>query len=248
MTAALLRNLLAVTVLASMASGAAALDCKRAHSRIERTICTVPGLRQQDAAMDKAYGEALKRAGAKAGGLRAAQQGWLSDREAACATSDRKVLERCLGAQYRFRLQMLGSVAPAASAAPPNPAPPPAAAAAPPPSRVAAPTAAPRAPKAAPLQPAAAGLHPGTYLSDAVEFVLGADGSFSLRELGGSRRAAGHYRYADGTLTLSDATGDVGRTVFPLQCRVLQTANGFAVTLGQSQCRPFDGLSFRMAD
>ena len=97
--------------------------------------------------------------------------------------------------------------------------------------------------------PADAGptIRPGAYLSDSVILRLNPDGVFDMRSLTGGRQASGHYAIAPGTLTLLDATGDVGRTPFPLTCRVLPTALGFAVLLGQPQCRQFDGISFRLA-
>ena len=88
---------------------------------------------------------------------------------------------------------------------------------------------------------------PGAYLSDSVIFRLNEDGSFDMRSLGGGRQARGHYTTTPGTLTLLDGTGDVGKTRFPLTCQVLRTAVGFAVLLGQPQCRQFDGISFRLA-
>ena len=218
-----------VTTAYGTCGAAAALDCRHPKAKLDRVICSKPSLRDQDAALDRALAEARTRNPGQASQTEASQRTWLADRDAACVTSNRTALERCLDAQYRFRLQVLAAVPAAAD-----------------------PVAAPKPPAQTPA-PSALGtradaLDPGAYLSEAVMLRLGPDGRFELRELGGGRQASGRYAYADTVLTFTDGQGDTGRTVFPLQCRVLRIAAGFAVLLGQSNCHPFDGLSFRKAD
>jgi hypothetical protein len=87
-----------------------------------------------------------------------------------------------------------------------------------------------------------------SYVSDAVMLTFAADGTFEMKQLAGSKHAAGHFAYADGVLTLLDGTGDVGRTRFPLRCQVQKAVNGFAVSLGQTACRPLDGIAFRIGN
>ena len=90
-------------------------------------------------------------------------------------------------------------------------------------------------------------IKPGAYVSDAVILQLDPNGEFEMKDFGGGRQANGHYAVAAGMLTLLDGTGDVGATKFPLKCRVLQTIDGFAVKLGQPECRQLDGIAFRFA-
>lgn len=200
-------------------------DCRHPRARLDRTICATPALKDQDAALDKALAEALGRNPGRAAETQAGQRTWLADRDAACATPNRDALERCLGAQYRFRLQVLAAI-PAG----------------------AAPAAAPPAGADATATQDSDSLDSGAYMAEAVMLRLNPDASFDLREIGGSRQAGGRYAYKAGVLTFSDGQGDIGKTQFPIQCRLLRTAAGFAVLLGQSNCHPFDGLSFRKAD
>ena len=88
---------------------------------------------------------------------------------------------------------------------------------------------------------------PGAYISDEVIFRLSRAGEFEMTDLSRSHQANGHYAANGGDLTLLDGTGDVGATNFPLRCRVSKTAAGFAVKLGQPQCRQLEGISFRNA-
>ena len=238
-----------IGVLAASAP-AQALDCHRAKARIEKTICASPGLRQQDSTLDKAYADALARLPARGQELRKSQAQWLADREAGCATPDRKVLARCLEAQDRTRLEALNlmlALAPAGArlVSPASPGPGSA--------RVAASVAAPPAPASATLPKPGLADTDGTvratsYVSDAVMLTFSADGTFEMKQLAGSKHAAGHFAYADGVLTLLDGTGDVGRTRFPLRCQVQKAVNGFAVSLGQTACRPLDGIAFRIGN
>ena len=101
-------------------------------------------------------------------------------------------------------------------------------------------------PKAAPSSDEPV-ITPGAYISDEVIFRLSRGGEFEMTDLSRSHQANGHYAASGGVLTLLDGTGDVGTTTFPLQCRVLKTAAGFAVKLGQPQCRQLEGISFRNA-
>lgn len=223
-------------------SGAQALECKKSRTRIDKAICMSVNLRQQDRNLETAYADALARAPTKSRELRSSQTQWLADRDAGCATPDRNALSRCLEAQYRLRMQALAIMAPTAKA-PVPPAPAPAAAAKPA-------AAAPQGPAPEPQRPAPPAddtVRPASYVSDAVLLRLGPDGRFEMKELSGSRQASGHYVYDAGVLTLIDATGDVGTTRFPLHCQVQRTVSGFAVSLGQSTCRPLDGIAFRLA-
>ncbi|HEX4766805.1 MAG TPA: lysozyme inhibitor LprI family protein [Lichenihabitans sp.] len=214
---------------------AQALDCHSAKARIERTICASPSLRQQDSTLDKTYADALARLPARVQELRKSQAQWLADREAGCATPDRKALARCIEAQDRTRLEALTLML---ALAPAGVAP---------------------APRASPAPPGAVLPKPGiadtdgtiratSYVSDAVMLTFAADGTFEMKQLAGSKHAAGHFAYADGVLTLLDGTGDVGRTRFPLRCQVQKAVNGFAVSLGQTACRPLDGIAFRIGN
>ncbi len=225
-----------------MASAPArALDCHRAKARIDKAICASPSLRQQDSALDKTYADALVRLPAQGQALRKSQAQWLADREAGCATPDRKALARCVEAQDRTRLEALNlmlALAPAAA----KPAPP----ASPTPAAVKMPASA-TLPKPG-LAEADGTIRETSYVSDAVMLTFAPDGTFEMKQLAGSKHAAGHFTYADGVLTLLDGTGDVGRTRFPLRCQVQKAVNGFAVSLGQTACRPLDGIAFRIGN
>ncbi len=89
---------------------------------------------------------------------------------------------------------------------------------------------------------------PGIYLSASVALSLQPDGTFLLQELGGTRRATGRYTASPSMLVFASGRGDVGRTRFPLKCRVADAFGGFRVVPGQSGCKPFEGLSFRTAN
>jgi hypothetical protein len=88
----------------------------------------------------------------------------------------------------------------------------------------------------------------GIYLSTSVVLSLHPDGTFRVEELGGSRVAQGRYAAGASLLTFTAGHGDVGRTRFPLKCRVVGVFEGFRVGSGQPACRAFDGLSFRRAN
>ncbi len=104
-------------------------------------------------------------------------------------------------------------------------------------------------PAASPRPKPAAGLlvKPGIYLSASVALSLEAGGAFLVQELGGTRRASGRYAIGAGTLVFKSGEGDVGKTRFPLTCRLVGIFDGFAVAPAQPDCRPFNGLSFRTA-
>jgi hypothetical protein len=88
----------------------------------------------------------------------------------------------------------------------------------------------------------------GIYLSDSVAVSLQPDGAYRVEELGGSRIARGRYAAGADLLTFVAGQGDVGRTRFPLKCRVAGMYGGFRVGAGQPACRAFEGLSFRRAN
>ncbi|MFB0493656.1 hypothetical protein ABIE45_006312 [Methylobacterium sp. OAE515] len=88
----------------------------------------------------------------------------------------------------------------------------------------------------------------GIYLSASVALTLRPDEGFRIQELGGSRIAEGRYALGAGSITFTSARGDVGRTRFPLVCRVSGIFGGFQVNSGQPACRAFEGLSFRRAN
>lgn len=132
--AAPLRGLL-LTVLLFGPSAALALDCSKATTAIEKAICGSPALTEQDAALGKAYADALARDKAGAAALKTAQRTWLARRDKACgdAKASQPKLVACLTGLYRSRLLALGA-APAATpgtgapapGTPPTPAPVPA--------------------------------------------------------------------------------------------------------------------------
>lgn len=211
---------LAGVIFVQWSATAEALDCRKARSAVEKAVCASPALREQDRVLGHAYAEALARAPDRADAIRDAQRSWLADRDAACGGAKHKRRTECIETRYRARIRSLTELA-AAPAAP--------------------------APRAAPETQSRGGLRPQDYISDAVLLRLEPDGRFEMRELAGSRRADGHYRYDDGILTLLDASGDIGSARFPMYCRVRLTGAGFALAIEKGSCRQLDGAEFRAA-
>ncbi len=124
--------------LGSMVAHAEGIDCKKAHSAIEKTICATPALLSLDRAIAVAYAGALARHPERAADMRADLLRWLRDRDTACAVPARQ-LKNCLTGQLSARLAALAPPAPETPAAA-QPALPPAPPAPPPPPEVQVPS------------------------------------------------------------------------------------------------------------
>ena len=121
--------LIGLTLLAfgTTAVHAQGIDCKKAHSASEKTICASPALLSLDHAIAVAYAGALAQHPERAADLRADLLRWLREREAACAVPAAQ-RTRCLTGQLTARLAALTPPAPAEAPAEiqaPPPAPPP---------------------------------------------------------------------------------------------------------------------------
>jgi uncharacterized protein len=208
----------------AMAGNTAALDCGSPHTRVEKAICEPGELRKKFEEFETAFTDALARAPERATDLKATEKIWQEALETRCGARHQEPLKRCIEAQLQLRTKELALLVPdpdksgeAEDYAP------------------------------APSVQTAAVLRPGTYVSDAVMLRLSPHGEFEMKSLSGGREASGHFAFKGGVLTLLNGAGDVGQTKFPLICNVLLTASGFAVKLGQPQCRQLDGIAFRFA-
>ncbi len=104
------------------------INCSKARSPQEKTICGSPGLLALDHQVAVAYADAVGRQPTRGAQLRQELIAWLRQRDAACA--DLAGMNACLTRQLSDRLASL--MPPATAAAPPAPAPAPTATAAPP--------------------------------------------------------------------------------------------------------------------
>ena len=88
-------------------------------------------------------------------------------------------------------------------------------------------------------------LAPGSYSSGAISMILAEDGQFTLSHEGRGEEVAGRYEVSEGQLMLTDATGDIGTTVFPMTCGVDRAEASFAlVQVGDQEC-PLAGLTWQ---
>ena len=76
------------------------------------------------------------------------------------------------------------------------------------------------------------------------------DGSFELSQVlaipgqANAASIAGRYVVADGQLTLSEATGEVGSATFPMACTIAPAAPGFLVVVDNDRNCTLEGLTF----
>ena len=91
------------------------------------------------------------------------------------------------------------------------------------------------------------GLQPRAYAAGAIVLRFDQDGTFRISEAAGSRKVDGHYAYADGVLTLSDAKGDIGGVKFPIRCRLEPAPPGFSLSPIEDSCRIFNQVRFEPA-
>jgi uncharacterized protein YecT (DUF1311 family) len=102
---------LSAAALLTLASPAAALDCKRASTKTEHAICADPAATAADAAMGKAY-ETLRLSlrPPQRAGLLASQVQWLQNRDA-CIASDSAATLSCILDQTEQRRAFLSGAA-----------------------------------------------------------------------------------------------------------------------------------------
>jgi chromosome segregation ATPase len=92
---------------------------------------------------------------------------------------------------------------------------------------------------------AATTLAPGSYSSGAISMILAEDGQFTLSHAKREEEVAGRYEASEGQLTLIDAKGDVGTTIFPMTCGVQRAEAGFALAQVGEQVCPLAGLMWQ---
>ena len=92
---------------------------------------------------------------------------------------------------------------------------------------------------------ATAMLAPGSYSSGAISMILAEDGQFTLSHAERDEEVAGRYEASEGQLTLIDAKGDVGTTIFPMTCGVQRAEAGFALAQVGEQVCPLAGLTWQ---
>jgi chromosome segregation ATPase len=96
-----------------------------------------------------------------------------------------------------------------------------------------------------PNEQAATTLAPGSYSSGAISMILAEDGQFTLSHAKRDEEVAGRYEVNEGQLTLIDAKGDVGTTIFPMTCGVQRAEAGFALAQVGEQVCPLAGLTWQ---
>jgi chromosome segregation ATPase len=96
-----------------------------------------------------------------------------------------------------------------------------------------------------PNEQAATTLEPGSYSSGAISMILAEDGQFILSHAEREEEVAGRYEASEGQLTLIDAKGDVGTTIFPMTCGVQRAEAGFALAQVGEQVCPLAGLMWQ---
>ena len=101
------RRYLILLFLAFTGTKVGALDCQRASSAIEQTLCTQPDLVKLDAEMNKVYERLRPTLTPKARAVVVAQQrAWVADRNRLCANGD----AGCLRKEYETRLEYLSAL------------------------------------------------------------------------------------------------------------------------------------------
>ena len=114
-----MRLMLAASLTILACAPAAAFDCKKAATSIEKAICADPAALESDAAMSAAYSTVLSSAPpAQKTAMAAAQSRWLKDRDSACADSKGSALGACLVEQSRKRRLFLSGSPEAGPGAP----------------------------------------------------------------------------------------------------------------------------------
>jgi uncharacterized protein len=107
---------------ASLPAHSQSFDCTKAASPIETAICAAPALRDADTALARTYAQAIAATAgdaAKAADLRAAQRGWIVQRNAACGAGAPEAIAACLTSAYREHMAALVAVTAAATPAQP---------------------------------------------------------------------------------------------------------------------------------
>ncbi len=99
--------------------------------------------------------------------------------------------------------------------------------------------------EAQPHEQAATTLAPGSYSSGAISMILAEDGRFTLSHAERDEEVAGRYVASEGQLTLIDAKGDVGTTIFPMTCGVQRAEAGFALAQVGEQVCPLADLTWQ---
>jgi DNA repair exonuclease SbcCD ATPase subunit len=99
--------------------------------------------------------------------------------------------------------------------------------------------------EAQPNEQAATTLAPGSYSSGAISMILAENGGFTLSHAERDEEVAGRYEASEGQLTLSDAKGDVGTTIFPMTCGVQRAEAGFTIAQVGEQVCPLAGLTWQ---
>ena len=90
------------------------------------------------------------------------------------------------------------------------------------------------------------GFSPGAYSTGTINALFGEDGTFQMTTDRG-RRVIGRYEASGDRLTLTEATGSIGRTRFPMECQLSGDGAGFTLGAVEESCRLFDGLTFELA-
>jgi predicted nucleic acid-binding Zn-ribbon protein len=91
-------------------------------------------------------------------------------------------------------------------------------------------------------------LEAGTYTVGPLMMTIGDDGGFVLRNETRGEEVTGTYAVNEGILTLSEASGDVGETPFPMTCALRQSADGLVLEQAGDQLCALAGLSLQAAE
>jgi regulator of replication initiation timing len=87
-------------------------------------------------------------------------------------------------------------------------------------------------------------IEPGSYEAGQVIAEFGPDGRFQMARRDGSQVVEGRYEVDDDVVTLSDVSGDLGRTSFPMRCRLAAVDGGFRLEAVNGSCQELAGTTF----
>lgn len=83
---------------------------------------------------------------------------------------------------------------------------------------------------------------PGEYALGSLTAVFAPDGTFRLSNPAQGTSIQGQYRAEEGILILENATGDIARETFPVECDLVLIDGQITLEAQNGSCRAFDGL------
>ncbi len=89
---------------------AASFDCSKAHTSVERAICSSPELSAADDKLDRTYRTSLTKVPEAAVLVREAQRKWLQSVEQNCTADENHPIANCLAAEWESRTLFLSHI------------------------------------------------------------------------------------------------------------------------------------------